>query len=64
MVANFFAYIQPVSFCFSFSFLQIQLVLGPESAVAVGWQKKEEKMSAAAEIKVHLLFLFNQVENI
>ncbi|XP_057478462.1 chaperone protein dnaJ 13-like isoform X1 [Actinidia eriantha] len=30
----------------------IQLVLGPESAVAVGWQKKEEKMSAAAEIKI------------
>ncbi|PSS09716.1 Chaperone protein like [Actinidia chinensis var. chinensis] len=30
----------------------IQLVLGPDSAVAVGWQKKEEKMSAAAEIKI------------
>ncbi|CAL5429664.1 unnamed protein product [Camellia sinensis] len=29
----------------------IQLVLGPESSVAVGWQKKEEKMSAAGEIK-------------
>ncbi|KAI7995431.1 Chaperone protein dnaJ 13 [Camellia lanceoleosa] len=30
----------------------IQLVLGPESSVAVGWQKKEEKMSAAGEIKI------------
>ncbi|CAL5432648.1 unnamed protein product [Camellia sinensis] len=30
----------------------IQLVLGPESSVAVGWQKKEEKMSAAGEIKM------------
>ncbi|XP_052211531.1 chaperone protein dnaJ 13 isoform X1 [Diospyros lotus] len=30
----------------------IQLVLGPESFVAVGWQKKEEKMSASGEIKI------------
>ncbi|KAF7137926.1 hypothetical protein RHSIM_Rhsim07G0108200 [Rhododendron simsii] len=30
----------------------IQLVLGPESSVAVGWQKKEVKMSAAGEIKI------------
>ncbi|KAH7864502.1 hypothetical protein Vadar_030230 [Vaccinium darrowii] len=30
----------------------IQLVLGPESSVAVGWQKKEEKMSAAGEVKI------------
>ncbi|XP_022154039.1 chaperone protein dnaJ 13 [Momordica charantia] len=29
----------------------IQLILGPESSVAVGWQKKEEKMSAAGEVK-------------
>ncbi|KAA8522228.1 hypothetical protein F0562_012901 [Nyssa sinensis] len=29
----------------------IQLALGPESSMAVGWQKKEEKMSAAGEIK-------------
>ncbi|XP_028093126.1 chaperone protein dnaJ 13-like isoform X1 [Camellia sinensis] len=29
----------------------IQLALGPESSIAVGWQKKEEKMSAAGEIK-------------
>ncbi|XP_052211533.1 chaperone protein dnaJ 13 isoform X3 [Diospyros lotus] len=28
------------------------LVLGPESFVAVGWQKKEEKMSASGEIKI------------
>ncbi|KAJ9706901.1 hypothetical protein PVL29_002057 [Vitis rotundifolia] len=29
----------------------IQLALGPESSVAVGWQKKEEKMSASGELK-------------
>ncbi|KMS97884.1 hypothetical protein BVRB_5g123130 isoform B [Beta vulgaris subsp. vulgaris] len=29
----------------------IQLLLGTESSIAVGWQKKEEKMSAAGEIK-------------
>nr|GMD97253.1 chaperone protein DnaJ 13 [Ipomoea batatas] len=30
----------------------IQLVLGPDSHVAVGWQQKEQKMSAAGEIKI------------
>lgn len=30
----------------------IQLVLGPESSIAVGWQKREEKMSAAGELKL------------
>ncbi|XP_050264483.1 chaperone protein dnaJ 13 [Quercus robur] len=29
----------------------IQLAVGPESSIAVGWQKKEEKMSAAGEVK-------------
>ncbi|XP_023007776.1 chaperone protein dnaJ 13-like isoform X1 [Cucurbita maxima] len=29
----------------------IQLTLGPESSVAVGWQKKEEKRSVAGEVK-------------
>ncbi|KAJ4957348.1 hypothetical protein NE237_014131 [Protea cynaroides] len=29
----------------------IQLVLGPESSIAVGWQKKDEKTSAAGELK-------------
>ncbi|KAK9274933.1 hypothetical protein L1049_022188 [Liquidambar formosana] len=29
----------------------IQLALGPESSIGVGWQKKEEKMSAAGEVK-------------
>ncbi|XP_043717176.1 chaperone protein dnaJ 13-like [Telopea speciosissima] len=29
----------------------IQLVLGPESSIAVGWQKKDEKTSAAGEVK-------------
>ncbi|XP_042520788.1 chaperone protein dnaJ 13 [Macadamia integrifolia] len=29
----------------------IQLVLGPESSVAAGWQKKDEKTSAAGELK-------------
>ncbi|KAI4364852.1 hypothetical protein MLD38_020889 [Melastoma candidum] len=27
----------------------IELILGPESSIAVGWQKKDEKMSAAGE---------------
>ncbi|KAL2901668.1 Chaperone protein dnaJ 13 [Bienertia sinuspersici] len=30
----------------------IQLLLGTESSIAVGWQKKEETMSVAGEIKV------------
>ncbi|XP_019150257.1 PREDICTED: chaperone protein dnaJ 13-like [Ipomoea nil] len=30
----------------------IQLSLGTESSVAVGWQKKEQRMSAAGEIKI------------
>ncbi|KAG6780641.1 hypothetical protein POTOM_013508 [Populus tomentosa] len=30
----------------------IQLLLGPESSIAVGWQKKEEKMSASGELKI------------
>nr|GMC87289.1 chaperone protein DnaJ 13 [Ipomoea batatas] len=30
----------------------IQLSLGTESSVAVGWQKKEQKMSASGEIKI------------
>ncbi|GAB4858038.1 Chaperone protein dnaJ 13 [Ancistrocladus abbreviatus] len=29
----------------------IQLVLGSESSIAVGWQKKDEKLSAAGELK-------------
>ena len=35
-------------------FFQIQLVLGTESNIAVGWQKKEEKTSASGELKVPL----------
>ncbi|EEF33453.1 chaperone protein dnaJ 13 [Ricinus communis] len=30
----------------------IQLLLGPESSISVGWQKKDEKMSAAGELKI------------
>ncbi|XP_044487580.1 chaperone protein dnaJ 13 [Mangifera indica] len=30
----------------------IQLLLGQESAISVGWQKKDERMSAVGEIKV------------
>ncbi|XP_043809896.1 chaperone protein dnaJ 13 isoform X2 [Manihot esculenta] len=30
----------------------IQLLLGPESSITVGWQKKDEKMSAAGELKI------------
>jgi DnaJ family protein C protein 11 len=37
------------------SIFQIQLLLGPESSIAVGWQKKHEKMSASGELKVHLI---------
>lgn len=34
-------------------FVQIQLVLGTESSIAVGWQKRDEKTSAAGEVKVY-----------
>ncbi|KAF8380499.1 hypothetical protein HHK36_027986 [Tetracentron sinense] len=34
--------------------LVIQLALGPESSISVGWQKKEEKTSAAGELKVQI----------
>ncbi|KAL0373017.1 UNVERIFIED_CONTAM: Chaperone protein dnaJ 13 [Sesamum calycinum] len=30
----------------------IQLSLGPESSIGVGWRKKEKKMSAAGELKI------------
>ncbi|OAY60024.1 hypothetical protein MANES_01G080300v8 [Manihot esculenta] len=30
----------------------VQLFLGPESSITVGWQKKDEKMSAAGELKI------------
>ncbi|KAJ6308725.1 hypothetical protein OIU76_018330 [Salix suchowensis] len=30
----------------------IQLLLGPESSIAVGWQKKDEKMSASGELQI------------
>ncbi|GFQ04014.1 chaperone protein Dnaj 13 [Phtheirospermum japonicum] len=30
----------------------IQLSLGPESSISVGWRKKEQKMSASGEIKI------------
>jgi hypothetical protein len=33
--------------------LQIQLVLGDESSISVGWQKKDEKRTATGEIKVN-----------
>jgi DnaJ family protein C protein 11 len=45
------------------SIFQIQLLLGPESSIAVGWQKKEEKMSASGELKVHLI-TFSTRQNI
>ncbi|KAH9721290.1 J domain-containing protein [Citrus sinensis] len=31
---------------------QIQLLLGIESSISVGWQKKDERMSAAGELKI------------
>lgn len=36
---------------------QIQLGLGPESSISVGWQKKAENMSAAGEVKVYYNFV-------
>ena len=36
------------------SLSQIQLALGPESSIAVGWKMKDVKMSAAGELKVHM----------
>lgn len=38
---------------------QIQLLLGIESSISVGWQKKDERMSAAGELKVNALLLFS-----
>ncbi|MCH98122.1 chaperone protein dnaJ 13-like, partial [Trifolium medium] len=32
----------------------IQLMLGSQSSVAVGWQKKDEKRTATGEVKVLL----------
>jgi hypothetical protein len=37
---------------FSFTNFQIQLVLGDESSISVGWHKNDEKSSAAGEVKV------------
>lgn len=39
-------------------FSQIQLVLGRDSSIAVGWQKKDDKSSAAGEVKV---FFFDTI---
>jgi hypothetical protein len=39
-------------FSFLVCYFQIQLVLGDESNISVGWQKKDEKGSAAGEVKV------------
>ncbi len=44
------------------SLLQIQLALGPESSISVGWQKKDVKMSAAGELKVHLFFFISKLK--
>ena len=35
-----------------FTNFQIQLVLGDESSISVGWQKKDEKSTATGEVKV------------
>jgi hypothetical protein len=35
-----------------FTNFQIQLVLGDESSISVGWQKKDEKRTATGEVKV------------
>ncbi|CAN0842241.1 Chaperone protein dnaJ 13 [Linum grandiflorum] len=35
----------------------IQLVLGNKSSIGVGWQKKDEKMSASGELKVGTAFI-------
>ncbi|KAJ7944746.1 putative Chaperone protein dnaJ [Quillaja saponaria] len=40
----------------------ILLALGSESSIAVGWQKKDEKMSANGELKVRPLFLLKHVK--
>lgn len=41
------------SITLAFTF-QIQLALGSDTSIAVGWQKKEQKISASGEIKVVL----------
>ncbi|KAK1305068.1 hypothetical protein QJS10_CPB11g00356 [Acorus calamus] len=47
---GFIAYI-----CFISECLQIQLELGEESSIAVGWQKKDEKTSASGDIKLKII---------
>lgn len=37
-----------------FPIIQIELALGTDTSIAVGWRKKEQKMSAAGNIKVLL----------
>lgn len=47
-----------INFLLIFVF-QIQLELGSDTSIAVGWQKKDQKISAAAEIKVVLAIFFS-----
>jgi hypothetical protein len=46
--------------CLVLYVFQIQLMLGSQSSVAVGWQKKDEKRTATGEVKVLLCFLHKQ----
>jgi len=39
---------------------QIQLMLGSQPSVAVGWKKEDERRTATADVKVLLYFLQNQ----
>lgn len=47
-----------INFLLIFVF-QIQLELGSDTSIAVGWQKKDQKISAAAEFKVVLAIFFS-----
>ncbi len=48
VLTSFFVFFLPPSLS------QIQLALGPESSIAVGWKMKDVKMSGAGELKVHM----------
>jgi hypothetical protein len=51
----FFEQVKLMFLCLLFSLFtnfQIQLVLGDESSISVGWQKKDEKSTATGEVKV------------
>lgn len=42
---------------------QIQLVLGRESSIGVGWRREDKKMSSSGEVKVCMSVFFPLIEH-